>query len=825
MSERKTFFANILIPVPVHEVFTYRIPFEMNEHVLFGQRVIVPFGKSKLQTGIIVEIHERIPKNYQAKYIEYLLDDEPIITNQQFKLWKWISSYYMAPLGDVMNASLPANFKLSSETVIILHPDFDGSNYDSKDEKSKLIIDSLEVKEKLNLKEISELLGIKTVQPIIKKLIENNTLISQEALKERYTPKTVSCYQVAETFKDTDLMNDFISSIENKLQKKKQLDSLLILINESSKINDAVLKKTLLEKGANLSSLMTLEKNGIIEATRKKISRIQNQKQSKESIPNLSKHQKKAYLSIKNHFADKMVCLLHGVTGSGKTTVYIHLIEEQLKKGKQVLYLIPEIALTTQLITRLSIYFGEQIGVYHSRFNQNERIEIWNNVLRNNKNKYRIIIGARSAVFLPYHELGLIIIDEEHENTFKQTDPSPRYHGRDVSLILAQQQNAKVLLGTATPSFESYSNAINNKFGLVELHERYQEIKMPLIELADMKQEKKENTLQSHFSSKMIEAIKTSIDNKEQIILFQNRRGYNPLWSCEVCSWTPHCKQCDISLTYHKHSNTLKCHYCSYTIAPMGSCKECGSNRINMIGFGTEKIEDELGLIFPELNIQRLDYDTTKKKNAYETILNDFDEGKINVLIGTQMVTKGLDFNNVGLVGILDADMLLNRPDFRAFERSFQLMVQVAGRAGRKNKQGKVIIQTRKTDHWVIDLIKEHNYKKFFNIENTERKNFFYPPYYKIINLTLRHKDEKKLSEAAQLFTDKLKESYRERVIGPQFPLVKRIQNYYLKIIKIKYEKTISDQQLKKHLQSEINGFYKNPDNRSIRISIDVDPL
>ena len=323
----------------------------------------------------------------------------------------------------------------------------------------------------------------------------------------------------------------------------------------------------------------------------------------------------------------------------------------------------------------------------------------------------------------------------------------------------------------------------------------------------------------------MIEAIQTSIDNKEQIILFQNRRGYNPLWSCEVCSWTPHCKQCDISLTYHKHSNTLKCHYCSYTIAPMGSCKECGSNRINMIGFGTEKIEDELGLIFPEINIQRLDYDTTKKKNAYETILNDFDEGKINVLIGTQMVTKGLDFNNVGLVGILDADMLLNRPDFRAFERSFQLMVQVAGRAGRKNKQGKVIIQTRKTDHWVIDLIKEHNYKKFFNIENTERKNFFYPPYYKIINLTLRHKDEKKLSEAAQLFADKLKESYRERVIGPQFPLVKRIQNYYLKIIKIKYEKTISDQQLKKHLQSEINGFYKNPDNRSIRISIDVDPL
>jgi len=822
MSERITFFADVLIPLPIHEVFTYRVPFEMNDYVLFGQRVIVPFGKSKLLTGIIVSVHENIPKKYQAKYIEYLLDDQAIISKSQLKLWKWISAYYMAPLGDVMNAALPANFKLSSETSIILHPDFDYNN--SLDPKEETIVDSLQIKEKLNLKEISELLGIKTVQPIIKKLIENNVVISHEALKERYTPKTISCYRFSEMFKDPDLLSDYLSSIENKPAKKKQLDSLLIFINEVNKNKTPIAKKSLLEKGANNSSLLTLEKNGIIESYRFQISRLSSNENKISSLPLLSTDQKSALENLKTHFKDKMTCLLHGVTGSGKTTVYIHLIQEQLKLGKQVLYLIPEIALTTQLISRLSAYFGEQIGVYHSRFNQNERVEIWNNILRNNKNKYRIIIGARSAVFLPYQELGLIIIDEEHENTFKQTDPSPRYNGRDVAMVLASHQNANVLMGTATPSMESYYNAKNGKFGLVELNQRYKNLEMPLIEFADMKQEKKQKTLLSHFSSKIIDAINISLENKEQIILFQNRRGYNPLWSCEVCSWTPHCTQCDISLTYHKHSNTLKCHYCGYSIAPVGSCKDCGSNRINMLGFGTEKIEDELSLIFPDINVKRLDYDTTQKKNSYEQILNDFDQGKINILIGTQMVTKGLDFNNVSLVGILDADMLLNRPDFRAFERAFQLMVQVAGRAGRKEKQGKVIIQSRKIDHWVLDLVKEHEYKKFYHIEIVERENFFYPPYYKLINLTLRHKDEKKLSHAAKEFADKLKISYKERVVGPQNPLVKRIQNYYLKIIKIKFEKNIADQKLKNHLQNEINSFYAIPGNKSIRISIDIDP-
>ena len=822
MSERITYFADVLMPLPVHEVFTYRVPFEMNAHVLFGQRVIVPFGKSKLLTGVIVSIHQNIPKEYQAKYIEYLLDEEAIITQNQLKLWQWIRSYYMAPLGDVMNAALPANFKLSSETTIILHPEFEGSH--ALDEKASIIVETLEIKEKLNLKEISELLGIKTVQPVIKKLIEANIVISQEALKERYTPKSITGYQISETFRDAELMQDYLASIEFKVAKKKQLDTLLLLLNASAKSSFPISKRELVEAGANTSSLLSLEKNGIIDSCRIKVSRLANNIKNENHLPTLTSAQKEAFDKINEEFKSKLVCLLHGVTGSGKTTVYIHLIEQALKEGKQVLYLIPEIALTTQLISRLSAYFGEQIGVYHSRFNQNERVEIWNNILKNKQNKYRIIIGARSAVFLPYQELGLVIIDEEHENTFKQNDPSPRYHGRDVAMVLANQQNAKVLLGTATPSLESYYNCSNNKFGLVELKDRYKEMKMPGIELVDMKKEAKQKTMQSHFSSKMMEAISEALEKKEQIILFQNRRGYNPLWSCEVCSWTPECTQCDISLTYHKQSNTLKCHYCGYSIPPVGSCKKCGSNRIKMIGYGTEKIEDELGLLFPKNKINRLDYDTTKKKNAYEKILSDFDDGKIDVLIGTQMVTKGLDFNNVGLVGVLDADMLLNRPDFRAYERAFQLMVQVAGRAGRIKKQGKVIIQTRKTDQWVLDLVKDHDYKKFYHLEITERKNFFYPPYYKLINLTLRHKDEKKLQHVAEQFAVKLKESYKERVLGPQTPLVKRIQNYYLKVIKIKYERDISDRKLKSHLQSQINDFYTVPSNKSIRISIDIDP-
>jgi primosomal protein N' (replication factor Y) len=824
MSERRTFFADVLLPVPIHQVFTYRVPFELNDSLAFGLRVIVPFGKSKLVTGIVTEIHERIPEVYQAKYIEYVLDEYPIITKKQFQFWSWISQYYMAPLGDVMNASLPANFKLSSESKIVLHPDFE--NNQSLDEREQVIVDSLHANEQMDLKEISALLGIKTIQPLIKKLIDKKVVLSMEALNERFTPKTVLCYTLTETFLDDTLLTSFISGLERKSSAAKQIEALLMVMREGNYQNNniqPVVKKTLLDNGISLSALQTLEKNGVLESLRIEVSRLKGFGQDVKEKKELTQAQKDALQKVKESQEKNIVTLLHGVTGSGKTELYVELIEEQLAKGKQVLFLIPEIALTTQLIDRLSAYFGEQIGVYHSKFNQNERVEIWNTVLANDPTKFRLIIGARSSIFLPFQELGLIIVDEEHENTFKQTDPSPRYNARDASIVLAHIHNAKVLLGTATPSIESYFNAKSGKYGLVELSERYLGLQMPEILCANLRSEKKNQSMQSHFSGLLLGNIQEALARDEQVILFQNRRGYTPMWSCEVCAWTPRCKNCDVSLTYHKQTNSLKCHYCSHISPPVGSCAACGSNRLKMVGFGTEKIEDELSLLLPNVVIQRLDLDSTRSKNAYETILNEFENRQINILVGTQMITKGLDFDNVGLVGVLDADMLLNRPDYRAFERAFQLMVQVAGRAGRKNKKGKVIIQTSNPDHWVLERVKEHDFKGFYETEIQERKLFFYPPYYKIIDLTLRNTDELKLNAASQNLVDKLRPVFKERVIGPEFPLIKRIQNFYIKEIKIKIEKDAPERKVKQKIQEIIDLFYAEPSNKSTRLSIDVD--
>jgi primosomal protein N' (replication factor Y) len=730
----------------------------------------------------------------------------------------------MAPLGDVMNASLPANFKLSSESKIVLHPDFE--NNQSLDEREQVIVDSLHANEQMDLKEISALLGIKTIQPLIKKLIDKKVVLSMEALNERFTPKTVLCYTLTETFLDDTLLTSFISGLERKSSAAKQIEALLMVMREGNYQDNniqPVVKKTLLDNGISLSALQTLEKNGVLESLRIEVSRLKGFGQDVKEKKELTQAQKDALQKVKESQEKNIVTLLHGVTGSGKTELYVELIEEQLAKGKQVLFLIPEIALTTQLIDRLSAYFGEQIGVYHSKFNQNERVEIWNTVLANDPTKFRLIIGARSSIFLPFQELGLIIVDEEHENTFKQTDPSPRYNARDASIVLAHLHNAKVLLGTATPSIESYFNAKSGKYGLVELSERYLGLQMPEILCANLRSEKKNQSMQSHFSGLLMENIQEALSRDEQVILFQNRRGYTPMWSCEVCAWTPRCKNCDVSLTYHKQTNSLKCHYCSHISPPVGSCAACGSNRLKMVGFGTEKIEDELSLLLPNVVIQRLDLDSTRSKNAYETILNEFENRQIHVLVGTQMITKGLDFDNVGLVGVLDADMLLNRPDYRAFERAFQLMVQVAGRAGRKNKKGKVIIQTSNPDHWVLERVKEHDFKGFYETEIQERKLFFYPPYYKIIDLTLRNTDELKLNVAAQNLVDKLRPVFKERVIGPEFPLIKRIQNFYIKEIKIKIEKDAPERKVKQKIQEIIDLFYAEPSNKSTRLSIDVD--
>jgi primosomal protein N' (replication factor Y) (superfamily II helicase) len=826
MTERQTLFADVILPIPVHREFTYRVPFEFNEFMKNGIRVIVPFGKSKLLTGIVTRVHEQIPADYQAKYIEHVLDELPIVTGEQYSFWKWIASYYMAPLGDVMNAALPANFKLASETKIVLHPDFSIQNSVLND-KQQRIIETLEIREVLDLKEISELLGIKTIQPVIKEMIDKKMVLSQEELQHRFTPKTKYFILLTETYSEETNLNGLIAQLEGKAAKQKQLDALLQLLSFGKYTNgqlEPVEKKQLIEAGVSASAVNTLEKNGIVQIERFEVGRLNSKVDGLSEFKPLAEQQQLALNELHSSMATNTVTLLHGVTGSGKTEIYVQLIQEQLDMGKQVLFLLPEIALTTQLIQRLSAYFGEQIGVYHSKFNQNERVEIWNTVLKNDPAKFRIILGARSSIFLPYRDLGLIIVDEEHESSFKQYDPSPRYNARDAAIVLAHLHSAKVILGSATPCMESYYNATTGKYGLVELNVRFGGLAMPEILCADVKKERRQKSMQSHFTSFLVEEMREALNNKEQIILFQNRRGYTPLWSCEVCNWSPKCKNCDVSLTYHKQSNSLKCHYCGHVAAPMGSCGKCGSNRLKMLGFGTEKIEDELAILFPDKTIQRLDLDSTRSKYAYENILNDFGDGKIDMLIGTQMVTKGLDFDNVSLVGILDADQLLNRVDFRAFERSFQLMSQVAGRAGRKHKRGKVILQTGDPEHWVIRKVIEHDYKGFYASELIERKNFFYPPFYKVINITLKHKDRNTLDVAAENFGASLREIFKERVMGPDYPVVNRIQNLFLKNIMLKIEKDAPDKKIKERVQHIIDAFYSVPLYKSIRIVVDVDP-
>jgi primosomal protein N' (replication factor Y) len=826
MTERKTLFADIILPIPVHQLFTYRIPFEMNDYIYAGIRVVVPFGKSKLLTGIVINVHENIPANYQAKYIEHVLDDSPIIKQEQFKLWQWISDYYMAPIGDVMNAALPSNFKLASETKIVLHPDYN-NDYSQLDDRQYQIVEALEIRETLDLKEISEIVGIKTIQPIIKVLMDKKVVFTLEELNNKFTPKTAIYIVLNEKYLDIDQLEALIQQLETKKSTHKQLENLLLLIREGNYNNgkiEPVLRKQLESVGASISTLNTLEKNGYITQERFELSRFKEKNNSVKEFKKLSDSQFNGLNEIRSSFETKQVTLLHGVTGSGKTEVYVELIQEQIEKGKQVLFLLPEIALTTQLITRLSSYFGDLIGVYHSKFNQNERVEIWNHVLNNNPNQFRIILGARSSIFLPFADLGLIIVDEEHESSFKQYDPSPRYNARDCAIVLGHMHKAKVLLGSATPAMETYFNAKNGKYGLVELSDRFGGIQMPEIFCADLKKERKNKSMQSHFSAFMIDHIKLALSRKEQIILFQNRRGYTPLWMCEICNWTPKCKNCDVSLTYHKQTNTLKCHYCGYLTPPVGTCSCCGSNRLKMLGFGTEKIEDDLSILFPNIRIQRMDLDTTRSKNAYENIISEFENRNVDVLIGTQMVTKGLDFDNVSLVGILDADMLLNRNDFRAFERSYQLMSQVAGRSGRKNKRGSVIIQTGDIDNWVIQKVIAHDYKGFYESEIIERKNYFYPPFYKIIEFTLKHKDENLVNQASNEFAKSLREIFKERVLGPEFPVVARVNNQFIKVIKLKIERDAPEKKIKERINELIDSFFSAPVNKSIRLLIDVDP-
>lgn len=812
-------YAEVILPLALPQNYTYYIPEEWISEATFGKRVEVQFGKNRIYSGIIARVHHEAPAKYQPKGIISVIDQTPIINAKQYQLWRWMAQYYCCSMGEIMNAALPANLKLTSETSVVLSPLFD-DNYGGLDDKEYLIAEALSIQNELSIADIQGILGQKTVYPLIRRMLDKKIVYLKEDLKQKYKPRQVHCIRLAEPYaSQKDLLNEAFDKVA---RSEKQTNALMAFIQLSR--NHEYVRRADLCKKADVdgSVIKAMEKKGLLEIYEQEISRLGTYDAETIDTSPLSEQQVAAFAKIKEIWEEKNVVLLHGVTGSGKTRVYIELMQEALQRGEQVLYLLPEIALTTQIISRLQRIFGDDIAVYHSRLNNNERVELWQEVL----NGKPIILGPRSALFLPYENLRLIIVDEEHDPSYKQYDPNPRYHGRDSAIVAGNIHQANILLGTATPAVETYYNAKQGKYGLVEMPDRFGGIKLPEVKIIDARQAYRDKTMHSIFTQDLLNAIKTTLENGEQVILFQNRRGYAPAYRCTTCgNWHAECIHCDVSLTYHKYHNTLKCHYCGYTTTLPPACPACGAKTLSLQGFGTEKVEDELKIFLPDASIQRMDYDTVKTKDGHAKIINQFQEGEIDILVGTQMVTKGLDFDKVGLVGVLSADQILHFPDFRATERGFQLMVQVSGRAGRRGKQGQVLIQSYNVSHPVLEEVIKNDFTAAYQREVAERQEFKYPPYYRLIRISLKHKQPKVINDAAKLYGSMLKKSLGERVKGPAMPYVSRVRGYYLLDFMVKTEKEAAAiSKIKEIIMDAMYRLQQEKGYSGVRVNIDVDP-
>ena len=779
-------------------------------------RVAVPFGKSKIYTGLVLDIHNTAPTLYEAKDIFQILDEQPLVNKLQLQHWQWIANYYMCALGDVYRASLPSAFLLESETVIYKNETFTDETLLDNDEF--LIFEALQHQSQLTIHQIADILGKKKVMPIVNKLIQKSAIYIKEEIYEQYKPKLVKYVRLHTNYTSDKGLNTLLKQLS---RAKKQREAVLVFFQLST--SKKPIKAKDLEEKANVSSaiLKSLVDKNIFEFYYIQTDRIQYSGET-NTLKKLNEFQEQALSEINKSFEEKDIVLLHGITSSGKTEVYTKLIQKVLDNGKQVLFLLPEIALTTQIITRLESYFGNQISVFHSKYSMNERVEVWNNVLEN-KLKAQIILGARSSIFLPFSNLGLIVVDEEHETSYKQFEPSPRYNARDAAIVLAKMHHAKIVLGSATPSLESYFNAQQKKYGFVALNRRYGNVQLPKIELIDIKEKHRKREMTGRFSDTMLRLITDALEEKEQIILFQNRRGYSPVIECKTCGVSPQCPNCDVSLTYHKYKQELRCHYCSYQRAMPNSCSACGNNTLDTKGFGTEQIELELKELYPNHKIGRMDLDTTRGKFGYQKIIGAFEAREIDILVGTQMLSKGLDFDNVSLVGILNADTMLNYPDFRAHERAYQMMVQVSGRAGRSKKQGNVAIQTYNPYHQILQQVSTTNYTEMYTEQLQERWQYKYPPYYRLIKITLKHRDYNKVDVGINWLFKALYNSFGENVLGPTAPAVSRIRNQYIKNVVIKIPPKQSLANTKKQLQKIRNTFEAVKDFRPIRFIIDVD--
>ncbi len=818
-------YADLILPLPINRYFTYRIPQEMDSSIHVGSRVIVPFGKKKYYTAIVVSLHPVAPTEYEVKDIYCVLDSKPVLRHPQLRFWEWIASYYMCSVGEVYKAAVPSGLKLESETSVSVNEEYEEDVDNRLNEKELAILSAFGEKSKALVADLEKQSRVKGFMNAVKSLLEKQAIIISEEIKSAYKPKLESYVRILIGKDEQDRLRELFDELN---RSKKQLSLLMKYLELSSFFKPGALtevsKKELLTQAAVTPAVLTsLVDKEVMEIYSKEISRLDRVERHTVPMYELNEFQSKAYGEIKHQFAEKDAVLLHGVTSSGKTEVYIHLIKDVIESGRQVLFMVPEIALTTQLTERLQRVFGDSLAIYHSKFSDNERVEIWNRLL--NDDKIKIILGVRSSVFLPFRHLGLIIVDEEHETTYKQQDPAPRYNGKNAAIVLASYHGAKTLLGSATPSVETYYNALNNKYGLVELMTRHASIEMPQITAVDIKELKKKKMMFSHFSPLLAQKINKSISSGQQAILFQNRRGFAPMIECSLCAWVPKCVNCDVSLTYHKGRRELTCHYCGYSIGIPNICPACGNNTLNTKGFGTEKIEEEIQKVFPESKVSRMDFDTTRTKKAYENIISAFQNKKSNILVGTQMISKGLDFDNVNVVGILSADSMMNYPDFRSHEKAFQMMAQVAGRAGRKNSRGEVILQTSEPNHPLIRQVIHNDYVGMYMAQLREREMFRYPPFYRLIYIYMKHRDNSMLEELSIIYANRLKAMFGDRVLGPDNPPVARVQSLYIRKIVMKIELSASVAKAKELLLKSREDMMADERFKSLLFYYDVDPL
>lgn len=817
------FYADVILPLPLEGTFTYRLPLGMERQIAGGERVIVPFGQKKLYTGLVYAIHTHKPSgNFEIKEVIACIDKCPVVLPSQLTLWDWIADYYICSIGDVFKAALPSGMKLESESSVCRNEEF--KDIASLNDNELQIWQLLEKSRQCKIRELARDYTKKNILSVLQGMMKKTAVIMKESLQTKYKPRTEEWVGLTESMKASPLFFKIQMDGMRRADKQNRLfHSFMELCGQKEADTglSGTVRKTDLLASAGVSSaiLNALVKKNVFCLEEKKMSRLEDRESSPTTeIPPLSLAQDKALREIIDAFKKKRVCLLHGVTSSGKTEIYIHLIREYIKKGKQVLYLLPEIALTTQITERLRRVFGNTMGIYHSKFPDAERVEIWQKQLSGKP--FPLLLGVRSSVFLPFQDLGLIIVDEEHESTYKQQDPAPRYHARNTAVMMAAQCGANVLLGTATPSLDSYHNTQTGKYALVELTERFRHIELPEINVIDMKTAYKRKQTDGPFSYELIKEIKQTLKDGEQVILFQNRRGYAPVVECKTCGWVPHCPHCDVALTYHKQMHTLSCHYCGYTCNIPERCPACGEKDFFTRGFGTEKVEDKVHELFPHAVVDRLDLDTARTRTAYERIFSNFASQKTDILIGTQMVSKGLDFAHVRVVGILNADTMLNYPDFRAYEKAFQMMEQVAGRAGRSGKRGLVLLQTKNAELPLIRQVVDNDYTKMYEDQLSERQLFNYPPFTQLIYVYLKHRDATVLDHAALEAAGLLRAIFGSRVLGPDKPVVARIQTLFIRTIILKIEPALSRKIVRTHLQA-----IKRRMEGTVQFYYDVDPL